>query len=128
MRSVIEAWGTDNLAQLLGYCGEDIEWHPVFESRLSGQAAAYRGHEGMRRAWNEYRQISGHIHGRGKGSEMPSTHPWPCSSACATAISSGRRISRTTSRACARPDSPKSDTDYLLVVKTGLDAVLVVEV
>ena len=95
MRSVIEAWGRDDIAQFLAYCAEDIEWHPVFESRLSGQAAAYRGREGMRRAWNEYRQIwgevkvrpddirdlgdrvlmLGHIHGRGKGSGMPFDAP-----------------------------------------------------
>ena len=46
------AWAiTGGLAEL----DADVEWHPSIEPGLEGKATIYRGHDGARKAWREYR-------------------------------------------------------------------------
>jgi ketosteroid isomerase-like protein len=33
----------------------EVEWHPSIEPALEGRATTYRGHDGARRVWEEYR-------------------------------------------------------------------------
>ena len=50
------AWNTDDLDALLAEIHADLEWYTGLEPSLAaGEAATYRGHDGMREAWREYR-------------------------------------------------------------------------
>jgi ketosteroid isomerase-like protein len=50
-----EAWDADNLNAFLAELDPEAEWHTALEQALEGRGSTYRGHDGMRRAWNEYR-------------------------------------------------------------------------
>ena len=55
VRRAIEAWNADDLDACLAVLDGDVEWHPSIEPGLEGKATVYRGHDGARRAWREYR-------------------------------------------------------------------------
>ena len=55
VRRVQRAWREDDLDAFLAEVHPEIEWHPSLEPALEGQAMTYAGHEGVRRAWREYR-------------------------------------------------------------------------
>jgi ketosteroid isomerase-like protein len=55
VRRAIAAWNADNLDAALAELDPDVEWHPSIEPGLEGKATTYRGHDGARRAWREYR-------------------------------------------------------------------------
>ena len=50
-----EAWDADNLDAFLAEADPEIEWHTALEQALEGRASTYRGHDGVREAWDEYR-------------------------------------------------------------------------
>jgi len=50
-----EAWNADDLDAFLAELDADVEWHPSLEPRLEGEATFFRGHDGARKAWREYR-------------------------------------------------------------------------
>jgi ketosteroid isomerase-like protein len=52
---VIEAWNADDLDAFLAELDPDVEWHPSIEPGLEGTATVFRGHDGARRGWREYR-------------------------------------------------------------------------
>jgi ketosteroid isomerase-like protein len=51
----VEAWNADDLDAFLAEFDADIEYHPSIEPGLEGQASVYRGHDGIRKLWSEYR-------------------------------------------------------------------------
>ena len=51
----VEAWNSDDLDAFLAELDADVEWHPSIEPGLEGPGTIYRGHDGVRRAWREYR-------------------------------------------------------------------------
>jgi ketosteroid isomerase-like protein len=50
-----EAWDADNLDAWLAELDPEAEWHTVIEQAFEGQKHLYRGHDGLRKAWDEYR-------------------------------------------------------------------------
>ena len=55
IRRAVEAWNSDDLDAFLAELDAQVEWHPSIEPALEGRETTYRGHEGARRAWDEYR-------------------------------------------------------------------------
>jgi ketosteroid isomerase-like protein len=55
VKRAIEAWNADDLDSFLAELDPDVEWHPSIETGLEGKATTYRGHDGARKAWREYR-------------------------------------------------------------------------
>jgi ketosteroid isomerase-like protein len=55
VRRTVEAWNADDLDAALAEIHADVEWHPSLEPALEGKGTTYKGHEGARRAWAEYR-------------------------------------------------------------------------
>ncbi len=55
VQRAIEAWNADDLDAFLAELDSDLEWHPSIEPGLEGKATVYRGHDGARKAWGEYR-------------------------------------------------------------------------
>jgi uncharacterized protein len=55
VRRVYEAWHADDLDALLAELDPEVEVHPSIEPALEGGETTYRGHDGVRRAWEEYR-------------------------------------------------------------------------
>jgi len=55
VQRVAEAWNADDLESFLAELDADIEWYPSIEPGLEGQTTIYRGHDGVRKAWREYR-------------------------------------------------------------------------
>jgi ketosteroid isomerase-like protein len=54
-RRGVEAWNADDLDAFLADLDPDIEWHPSIEPALEGGETTYRGHDGARKAWDDYR-------------------------------------------------------------------------
>jgi ketosteroid isomerase-like protein len=50
-----EAWNADDLDAFLAELDPEVEWHPSIERALEGRGTTYRGHDGARKAWEEYR-------------------------------------------------------------------------
>ena len=50
-----EAWNTDDLDAYLAELDPEVEWHPSIEPALEGGETAFRGHDGARKAWDDYR-------------------------------------------------------------------------
>jgi ketosteroid isomerase-like protein len=50
-----EAWNADNLDAFLAELDPEGEWHPSIEPALEGGETAYRGLDGVRKAWDDYR-------------------------------------------------------------------------
>jgi ketosteroid isomerase-like protein len=55
VQRLVAAWNADDLEAFLTELDADVEWHPSIEPGLEGAATVYRGHDGARRAWSEYR-------------------------------------------------------------------------
>ena len=55
VQRLVEAWNADDLDAYLAEFDADLEYHPSIEPRLEGGATIYRGHDGVRKAWREYR-------------------------------------------------------------------------
>jgi ketosteroid isomerase-like protein len=55
VQRAVAAWNADDLDAALAELDADVEWHPSIEPGLEGKATTYRGHDGARRAWREYR-------------------------------------------------------------------------
>ena len=50
-----EAWNAENLDGWLAELDPEAEWHTALEQALEGRGRTYRGHDGLRKAWDEYR-------------------------------------------------------------------------
>ena len=55
VRRLAEAWNADDLDAFLAELDPDGEWHPSIEPALEGGETTYRGHDGARKAWDDYR-------------------------------------------------------------------------
>ena len=55
VRRALAAWNADNLDAFLAELDPELEWHPSIEPALEGRETVYRGHDGARKAWDEYR-------------------------------------------------------------------------
>jgi ketosteroid isomerase-like protein len=55
LRRALEAWNADDLDAFLAEVHPDVEWHPSLEPAFEGKATTFKGHDGARRAWAEYR-------------------------------------------------------------------------
>jgi ketosteroid isomerase-like protein len=51
----VEAWNADDLDAALTEVDPAVEWHPSIEPALEGGETTYRGYDGMRKAWDDYR-------------------------------------------------------------------------
>jgi ketosteroid isomerase-like protein len=49
-----DAWDADDLDAFLAELDPEAEWHTAIEQALEGRGTAYRGHDGARKAWDEY--------------------------------------------------------------------------
>jgi ketosteroid isomerase-like protein len=50
-----EAWNTEDLDAWLAELDPEAEWHTALEQVVEGRGSTYRGHAGVRKAWDEYR-------------------------------------------------------------------------
>jgi ketosteroid isomerase-like protein len=55
IRRGIEAWNADDLDAFLALLDPEVEWHPSIEPALEGGETTYRGLDGARKAWDDYR-------------------------------------------------------------------------
>ena len=55
VQRAVRAWNAHDLDAFLAELDAELEWHPSIEPGLEGTATAYRGHDGARKAWREYR-------------------------------------------------------------------------
>jgi hypothetical protein len=55
VQAALEAWQRDDFEALLSKTHPDIEWHAVLQRLVEGAGSVYRGHEGLRRLWDAYR-------------------------------------------------------------------------
>jgi ketosteroid isomerase-like protein len=55
VRRTLEAWQRDDLEAFMSGIHPAMEWHAVLESLVEGPQSVYRGHEGVRRLWHNYR-------------------------------------------------------------------------
>src|SRR5215218_2221391 len=55
VRRAVQAWNADDLDAYLAELDPEVEWHPSIEPALEGGETTYRGHDGMRKAWDDYR-------------------------------------------------------------------------
>ncbi len=61
------AWNANELDAFLAELDPEVEWHPSIEPALEGGETTYRGLDGVRRAWDDYRggaweRLTAHIH------------------------------------------------------------------
>jgi ketosteroid isomerase-like protein len=55
VRRGYRAWNTDDLDAFLAELDPEVEWHPSIEPALEGGETTYRGLDGARKAWDDYR-------------------------------------------------------------------------
>jgi ketosteroid isomerase-like protein len=55
VRRGVQAWNADDLDAFLAELDPEVEWHPSIEPALEGGETTYRGLDGVRRAWDDYR-------------------------------------------------------------------------
>ena len=56
VQRILAAWNVDNLDAFLTELDADFEWYTSIEPSLATEeAATFRGHDGAREAWREYR-------------------------------------------------------------------------
>jgi ketosteroid isomerase-like protein len=55
VQRALDAWNADDLDAFLAEADPEVEVHPAIEPALEGGETAYRGHDGVRRAWDDYR-------------------------------------------------------------------------
>jgi ketosteroid isomerase-like protein len=56
VRRGVQAWNADDLDAFLAELDPEVEWHPSIEPALEGGETTYRGHDGARKAWDDYRR------------------------------------------------------------------------
>jgi ketosteroid isomerase-like protein len=96
IRRVHQAWEADDLEAFLAELHPDVEWHPSIEPALEGRATTYHGHEGVRRAWVEYRgEAFGRLTAQIEKSAILGIRSW-CSAASPS--QDGRPASNSTTR------------------------------
>jgi ketosteroid isomerase-like protein len=49
------AWNAEDLDAWLAELDPEAEWHTALEQALEGRGSTYRGHDELRKAWDEYR-------------------------------------------------------------------------
>jgi ketosteroid isomerase-like protein len=54
-RRGVEAWNANDLDAFLAWLDPEVEWHPSIEPALEGGETTYRGLDGARKAWDDYR-------------------------------------------------------------------------
>jgi ketosteroid isomerase-like protein len=55
VRRGYRAWNTDDLDAFLAELDPEVAWHPSIEPALEGGETTYRGLDGARKAWDDYR-------------------------------------------------------------------------
>ena len=55
IQRALEAWNADDLDAFLAELDPEVESHPSIEPALEGAETAYRGLDGARKAWDDYR-------------------------------------------------------------------------
>ncbi len=55
VRRAFEAWNANDLEACLAELDPEVEWHPSIEPALEGGETTYRGLDGARKAWDDYR-------------------------------------------------------------------------
>ena len=55
VRRGVQAWNADDLDAYLAVLDPEVEWHPSIEPALEGGETTRRGHDGARKAWDDYR-------------------------------------------------------------------------
>jgi ketosteroid isomerase-like protein len=55
VRRGVRAWNANDLDAFLAELDPEVEWHPSIEPALEGRETTYRGHDGARKAWDDYR-------------------------------------------------------------------------
>jgi ketosteroid isomerase-like protein len=55
LQRVRAAWDADDLDAFLAEADPEVEWHTALERALEGSGSTYRGHDGVREAWDELR-------------------------------------------------------------------------
>jgi ketosteroid isomerase-like protein len=55
VRRSYKAWNTNDLDAFLAGLDPEVEWHPSIEPALEGGETTYRGRDGARKAWDDYR-------------------------------------------------------------------------
>jgi hypothetical protein len=61
LRRAQEAWNSEDLDAWLAELYPEAEWHTALEQALEGRGSTYRGHDGLRKAWDEYRARRGAV-------------------------------------------------------------------
>jgi ketosteroid isomerase-like protein len=49
------AWDADDLDAFLAETDPEVEWHTAIQQALEGKKTTYRGHDGVRKAWDDLR-------------------------------------------------------------------------
>ena len=65
-RRCFGAWNRDDLDAFLAEIDPEAVWHTAIEGTVEGEDTVYRGHDGMRQVWKNYR---GEVFGRMEASE-----------------------------------------------------------
>ena len=55
VRRALVAWNANDLDAFLAELDPEIEWHPSIEPALEGAETTYRGLDGARTSWDDYR-------------------------------------------------------------------------
>ena len=54
-RRAYDAWIRDDLDAFLAELDPEVVWHTTIEGTAEGEATVYRGHDGVRQIWTDYR-------------------------------------------------------------------------
>jgi len=57
VRRSLDAWNRDDFETYSALAHPDIEWTSEIAERMAGDGTVYRGVEGLRRHWDEWREI-----------------------------------------------------------------------
>ena len=55
VRAAFDAWNRGDFDAWISAWDDQVEWHPSIEPALEGGKATYRGLDGARKAWDDYR-------------------------------------------------------------------------
>jgi ketosteroid isomerase-like protein len=61
VQAALEAWQHDDFDAFLSVIHPNIEWHAVLQRLVEGPESPYRGYDGMRRFWRDYRTELAHM-------------------------------------------------------------------
>jgi ketosteroid isomerase-like protein len=67
VRRSFEAWKRDDLDSFLAEVDPEVVWHTAIEGTAEGEDTVFRGHDGVRQVWKNYR---GEVFGRFEPSEI----------------------------------------------------------